>query len=79
MLLACQRWHEPRGYASIIIVLCGAEEEMFMSAVIEQSLTAEEFARLPNNGKQQALVRGKVVETMPPGGEHAWIASEIDF
>jgi Uma2 family endonuclease len=52
---------------------------MFMSAAIEQSLTADEFARLPDNGKQQALVRGEVVETMPPGGEYAWITSEIDF
>ncbi len=58
-------------------MLCGAEEELFMSAMVEQLLTADEFARLPDNSKQQALVRGEVVETMPPGGEHGGLAVKV--
>lgn len=45
-----------------------------MATVIEHLVTAGEFERLPCNGKQQALVRGVIVETMPPGGEHGGIA-----
>lgn len=45
-----------------------------MSAVTPQLLTAEEFWALPESGKPRALVRGEVVETMPPGGVHGVIA-----
>lgn len=40
-------------------------------------MTAEEFWHLPENGTRRALVRGKVVEEMPPGGRHGTVASEI--
>jgi Uma2 family endonuclease len=45
-----------------------------MSLVTPRLLTAEELWRLPDNGKRLALVRGEVIETMPPGGRHGMIA-----
>lgn len=39
-------------------------------------LTAEEFAALPGSRRQE-LVRGEVVDTMPPGGVHGIIAGLI--
>ena len=39
-----------------------------MSIVTPRLLTAEDLWRLPDNDKQRALVRGEVIETMPPGG-----------
>jgi Uma2 family endonuclease len=45
-----------------------------MSAVTPQLMTAEEFWVLPDSGRPRALVRGEVVETMPPGGVHGAIA-----
>jgi Uma2 family endonuclease len=39
-------------------------------------LTAEEFAALPGS-RHQELVRGEVVEIMPPGGSHGKIALRI--
>ena len=38
-------------------------------------LTAEEFWLLPDTEMQRSLVRGEVVETMPPGGRHGATAS----
>lgn len=35
-----------------------------MSAAIDQLMTVEEFQSLPDNGKQLALVRGEVRETI---------------
>ena len=40
-------------------------------------MTGEEFWRLPENGTRRALVRGEVVEEMPPGGLHGIVALEI--
>jgi Uma2 family endonuclease len=40
-------------------------------------LTAEDFWRVPDNGKRLELVRGEVVETMPAGGEHSFIAGNF--
>ena len=40
-------------------------------------MTAEEFWRLPENGTRRALVRGEVVEEMPPGGLHGIVASRV--
>jgi Uma2 family endonuclease len=48
-----------------------------MSLVTPRLLTAEELWCLPDNGKRLALVRGEVIETMPPGGQHGVIASEL--
>ncbi len=39
-------------------------------------LTAEEFAALPGS-RHQELVRGEVVETMPPGRKHGKLALKI--
>ena len=40
-------------------------------------MTASEFARLPDAHGQRELIRGEVVETMPPGGRHGLIALQI--
>lgn len=45
-----------------------------MSTVAPRLLTAEELWRLPDSGKRWTLVRGEVIETMPPGGRHGMIA-----
>jgi len=50
-----------------------------MSAVTPQLLTAEAFWQLPETELQRELVRGEVIETMPPGGRHGIIAAEIVF
>jgi Uma2 family endonuclease len=42
-------------------------------------LTAEEFALLPDTEMQRSLIRGEVVETMPPGARHAKTASRFDM
>ena len=49
-----------------------------MGVVSYQLLTAEEFWQLPDTNLQRALVRGEVVERMPPGGLHGAIASELN-
>jgi Uma2 family endonuclease len=48
-----------------------------MSLVTPRLLTAEDLWRLPDNGKRLALVRGEIVETMPPGGRHGVIISAL--
>ena len=48
-----------------------------MSAVAQQLLTAIDYWHLPDNGMQRALVRGEVVETVPPGGRHGVIAAIV--
>lgn len=48
-----------------------------MGTVAVRPMTVEEFWRLPGDGKWRVLVRGEVVETMPPGGRHGVIASEV--
>jgi Uma2 family endonuclease len=48
-----------------------------MSAVAEKLLTAEEFEKLPEAFTRRELVRGKVVEHMPPGGEYGPLAGDI--
>lgn len=45
-----------------------------MGPVAQQLMTAEELWLLPDNGMQRALVRGEVIETMPPGARHGGIA-----
>lgn len=46
-----------------------------MSATATALLTAEDFWLLPDHGGQRSLVRGEVVEAMPTGVEHAFVAS----
>lgn len=48
-----------------------------MGAVRSRPMTAEEFWRLPGDGKWRSLVRGEVVEEMPPGGLHGVVALEV--
>ena len=45
-----------------------------MSSVAQSLLTAEEFWQLPEDGTRRELVRGEVVETIPPGRVHSAIA-----
>jgi Uma2 family endonuclease len=45
-----------------------------MSSVAQRLLTAEEFGQLPDDDARRELVRGEVVESMPPGGVHGAIA-----
>ena len=40
-------------------------------------MTAEEFWSMPGSGKWQSLVRGEVVEEMPPGGLHGTVALRL--
>jgi Uma2 family endonuclease len=48
-----------------------------MSAVAEKLMTIVEFEKLPETELRRELVRGKVIETMPPGGEHGSVALAI--
>jgi len=48
-----------------------------MSSVAHKLITAEEYRGSPMNTKHSELVRGEVVETMPPGGEHGEIAGAL--
>jgi Uma2 family endonuclease len=45
-----------------------------MSSVLHQLLTAQDLWQLPDMGTRRDLVRGEVIETMPPGGQHGAIA-----
>jgi Uma2 family endonuclease len=45
-----------------------------MSVVAQHVFTAEELWRLPVTETRRELVRGEVIETMPPGGQHGAIA-----
>ncbi|HYO49018.1 MAG TPA: Uma2 family endonuclease, partial [Chloroflexia bacterium] len=47
-----------------------------MSSVAQRLMTAEEFSRLPGS-KHKELVRGVVVESMPPSKEHGRVALAI--
>ncbi len=38
-------------------------------------MTAEEFAKLPDNGMRRELVRGEVIEMTPSGAEHSGIGA----
>jgi Uma2 family endonuclease len=48
-----------------------------MSAVAQRLITAEEFLLLPPTERQRELVRGEVVETMPPNARHGRLAVKI--
>jgi Uma2 family endonuclease len=45
-----------------------------MSSVVSQTMTARDLWQLPDTGLRRELVRGEVIETMPPGGQHGAIA-----
>jgi Uma2 family endonuclease len=42
-------------------------------STIERLLTAEEYARLPDNGEPTELVRGKIVSMNVPNLRHGWL------
>ena len=44
---------------------------------IEKLVTVEEFIKLPDDGRWQELVRGKVIEMPQPKPRHGYICSEI--
>lgn len=46
-------------------------------ATVAQLFTAEDFLNLPNNGRIQELVRGKVIEMPPPGFRHGKVCRRI--
>ncbi len=46
-----------------------------MISIGQQLLTVADYWRLPGTHMQRALVRGEVLETMPPGGRHGVIAA----
>ena len=48
-----------------------------MTSVLPQILTALEFWQLSRNGTRRELVRGEVIESMPPGGRHGAIAAGL--
>ena len=48
-----------------------------MGAVSPKPLTAEEFWLLPGDARRRELVRGEVIETMPPGGLHGAVALRL--
>lgn len=48
-----------------------------MSTVTQSLLTAEQFCNSPFNTKHNELVRGEVIEKMPPGGMHGNIAARL--
>ena len=48
-----------------------------MSSVAQRLLTAEEYWQSPLNSKHSELVRGEVVESMPPGGRHDEVAVAV--
>jgi len=49
-----------------------------MSTVAQQLVTAERFWRMPETNMRRDLVRGEMIEAMPPGGQHGAIASELN-
>jgi Uma2 family endonuclease len=52
-------------------------QDIIMSFVAQRLLTAEEYWQSPLNTKHSELVRGEVVETMPPSKEHGTVALKI--
>ncbi len=48
-----------------------------MSTVAQQLITAEEFLLLPPTEMRRDLVRGEIVETMPPNAKHGRLTVKI--
>jgi Uma2 family endonuclease len=48
-----------------------------MATVVETLLTAEEFARLPDSGFLEELVKGKVIRMTPPRPYHGFICLRV--
>lgn len=50
-----------------------------MSAVLDKLLTADEYARLPNNGVPTELVRGRIVRMPMPRPRHGQVCNKISY
>jgi Uma2 family endonuclease len=48
-----------------------------MNVAVPSVISAEELLAMPDGGKRLELIRGEVVETMPPGGIHGSVAVKI--
>src|SRR5436309_15547944 len=48
-----------------------------MATVVEKLLTAEEFRRLPDDGRKKELVRGRVVYMNVPAPRHGYICANV--
>ena len=48
-----------------------------MATVAEKLMTAEEFRRLPQEGRPKELVRGRIVEMNVPAPRHGYICANI--
>jgi Uma2 family endonuclease len=48
-----------------------------VTALATRPISLEEFAAMPEGKSRRVLVRGEVIETMPPGGIHGGIAVEM--
>lgn len=46
-------------------------------ASVETLITAEEFARRPDDGRRTELVRGRIIELPPPGFRHGKIRNKV--
>ena len=53
------------------------QHEKTMSTIVQHEITAEEFWRTPDNEMKRELVKGEVIESMPPGGQHGVVAGEV--
>src|SRR5262245_45142492 len=47
-------------------------------ATVDTLLTAEEYGRLPDNGRPTELVRGRILEMKCPCPRHGQICSKVD-
>jgi len=55
------------------------EKKMAVAVAVEKALlTAEEFLRLPNDGRPKELVRGRIVYMNVPQPRHGQICSKVD-
>ena len=46
-------------------------------AIVETLITAEEFGRMPDDGRRTELVRGRIIELPPPNFLHGLTCAEI--
>src|SRR5438309_10258431 len=46
-------------------------------ATAEALITAEEFGRMPDDGRRTELVRGRIIELPPPKGRHGKVCYRV--
>jgi Uma2 family endonuclease len=42
-------------------------------------VTAEQLFQMPDDGKRRELIRGRLIEMSPVGGQHGYVVSNVDF